>query len=74
MECQIDSSVYLYGIVGSLLFSYFTYDATIRILNNVSLDRIKHLESALYSAQKKNDSMNANTSEDVTSSDKEHTE
>ena len=81
MDCVVDSTIYLYGLIGTIVFTYFSYDAALRLLDGEASARITQLELELENARKEIEELtkDATTDTEIDSlpgdtSDKEHTE
>jgi hypothetical protein len=51
MECNINGDVYFYGLVGSSLFIYYTYDSMMKLLNNEISSKLSRIEFELELAR-----------------------
>jgi len=51
MECNINGDVYFYGLVGSSLFIYYTYDSLMKLMNNEISKKLSRIEAELELAR-----------------------
>jgi hypothetical protein len=51
MECYISGDVYFYGLVGSSIFLYYTYDSLMKLMNNEISSKLTRIESELELAR-----------------------
>jgi hypothetical protein len=51
MECNINGDVYFYGLVGSSLFIYYTYDSLMKLMNNEISSKLSRIEFELELAR-----------------------
>ena len=76
MECYISGDVYFYGLVGSSIFLYYTYDSLMKLMNNEISSKLTRIESELELAREEIKQLLTLTVDTVIDEDKpaEHTD
>jgi hypothetical protein len=51
MECHISGDVYFYGLVGSSIFLYYTFDSLTKLMNSEISKKLSRIEAELELAR-----------------------
>jgi hypothetical protein len=51
MECHISGDVYFYGLVGSSIFIYYTFDSLTKLMNSEISKKLSRIEAELELAR-----------------------
>jgi hypothetical protein len=51
MECTINGDVYFYGLVGSSIFIYYTFDSLTKLMNSEISKKLSRIEAELELAR-----------------------
>jgi hypothetical protein len=51
MECHISGDVYFYGLVGSSVFLYYTFDSLTKLMNSEISKKLSRIEAELELAR-----------------------